>query len=203
LPPTSTPAIASTWLYRKHLGTLKEAGEFIAADSWYLPCKVHQMSALVTDGQRLYFQAADRDRIALGEVSVSGVNSALIATPFLNTFLDDLGRRRMKIDRCEHPTLWPLPVLATYTQPSPRLFPDSSGSPRSPSRCRAHESRGSWCLAAHLGYLGQAEIQNLGVSALSYEDVSWFYVAVDNALGMGCLERIRNVDAECQQRVVL
>ena len=32
--------------------------------------KVHQMSALATDGQRLYFQAADRDRIALGEVSV-------------------------------------------------------------------------------------------------------------------------------------
>ena len=28
--------------------------------------KVHQMSALATDGQRLYFQAADRDRIALG-----------------------------------------------------------------------------------------------------------------------------------------
>lgn len=52
--------------------------------------KVHQMSVLLTDGQRLYFQAADKDRIALGEVSVSGGDSALIATPFVNTFLDDI-----------------------------------------------------------------------------------------------------------------
>ncbi len=52
--------------------------------------KIHEMSALATDGQRLYFQAADRDRIALGEVSVSGGDSALIATPFMNTFLDDI-----------------------------------------------------------------------------------------------------------------
>jgi Tol biopolymer transport system component/DNA-binding winged helix-turn-helix (wHTH) protein len=52
--------------------------------------KVHQMSALATDGQRLYFQAADKDRIALGEVSVSGGESALIATPFQNTILGDI-----------------------------------------------------------------------------------------------------------------
>jgi Tol biopolymer transport system component/DNA-binding winged helix-turn-helix (wHTH) protein len=52
--------------------------------------KVHQMSALATDGQRLYFQAADKDRIALGEVSVSGGDSALIATPFQNTIVDDI-----------------------------------------------------------------------------------------------------------------
>jgi Tol biopolymer transport system component/DNA-binding winged helix-turn-helix (wHTH) protein len=52
--------------------------------------KVHQMSALATDGQRLYFQAADKDRIALGEVSVSGGDSALIATPFPNTLLADI-----------------------------------------------------------------------------------------------------------------
>jgi Tol biopolymer transport system component/DNA-binding winged helix-turn-helix (wHTH) protein len=52
--------------------------------------KVHQMSALATDGQRLYFQAADKDRIALGEVSVSGGDSALIATPFQNTLLSDI-----------------------------------------------------------------------------------------------------------------
>jgi Tol biopolymer transport system component/DNA-binding winged helix-turn-helix (wHTH) protein len=52
--------------------------------------KVHQMSALATDGQRLYFQAADKDRIALGEVSVSGGDSVLIATPFQNTLLGDI-----------------------------------------------------------------------------------------------------------------
>lgn len=52
--------------------------------------KVHQLSALATDGQRLYFQAADKDRIALAEVSVSGGDSRLIATPFQNTVLGDI-----------------------------------------------------------------------------------------------------------------
>ena len=52
--------------------------------------KVHQMAALATDGQRLYFQAADKDRIALGEVSVSGGDSVLIPTPFQNTLLGDI-----------------------------------------------------------------------------------------------------------------
>jgi Tol biopolymer transport system component/DNA-binding winged helix-turn-helix (wHTH) protein len=52
--------------------------------------KVHQLSALATDGQRLYFQAADKDRIALAEVSVAGGESALIATPFQNTLLGDI-----------------------------------------------------------------------------------------------------------------
>jgi len=52
--------------------------------------KVHQMGALETDGQRLYFQAADKDRIALAEVSVSGGDSALIATSFQNTILGDI-----------------------------------------------------------------------------------------------------------------
>jgi Tol biopolymer transport system component/DNA-binding winged helix-turn-helix (wHTH) protein len=52
--------------------------------------KVHQLSALATDGQRLYFQAADKNRIALAEVSVAGGESALIATPFQNTVLGDI-----------------------------------------------------------------------------------------------------------------
>jgi Tol biopolymer transport system component/DNA-binding winged helix-turn-helix (wHTH) protein len=52
--------------------------------------KVHQLSALATDGQRLYFQAADRDRIALAQVSVTGGDSALITTPFDNAFLGDI-----------------------------------------------------------------------------------------------------------------
>jgi Tol biopolymer transport system component/DNA-binding winged helix-turn-helix (wHTH) protein len=52
--------------------------------------KVHQLGALVTDGERLYFQAADKNRIALAEVSVSGGDSALIPTPFQNTFLGDI-----------------------------------------------------------------------------------------------------------------
>jgi len=52
--------------------------------------KVHQLSALATDGQRLYFQALDRDRIALAQVSVTGGDSALIAMPFDNAFLGDI-----------------------------------------------------------------------------------------------------------------
>jgi DNA-binding winged helix-turn-helix (wHTH) protein len=52
--------------------------------------KVHQLGALATDGQRLYFQASDRNRIALDEVSVSGGDSVLIPTPLQNTFLGDI-----------------------------------------------------------------------------------------------------------------
>lgn len=52
--------------------------------------KVHQLGALATDGQRLYFQAVDRDRVALAQVSVTGGDSALIATPFDVAFLSDI-----------------------------------------------------------------------------------------------------------------
>jgi Tol biopolymer transport system component/DNA-binding winged helix-turn-helix (wHTH) protein len=52
--------------------------------------KVHQMGGLATDGQRLYFQAADKSRITLGQVSVSGGDSSLISTPFQNIFLGDI-----------------------------------------------------------------------------------------------------------------
>jgi Tol biopolymer transport system component/DNA-binding winged helix-turn-helix (wHTH) protein len=85
--------------------------------------KVHQMSALATDGQRLYFQAADRDRIALGEVSVSGGDSALIATPFLNTFLDDIAPDGSSIligsfeGTNEENPIWLLPLPAGSPRP--------------------------------------------------------------------------------------
>jgi len=49
--------------------------------------KLHQLSAMVTDGRRLYFQAVDQDRFAVGEVSVEGGESSLIPTPFQNTLL--------------------------------------------------------------------------------------------------------------------
>jgi Tol biopolymer transport system component/DNA-binding winged helix-turn-helix (wHTH) protein len=52
--------------------------------------KVHQLCALATDGQRLYFQAADQGRVVLAEVSVAGGDAALIPTPFENTFLVDI-----------------------------------------------------------------------------------------------------------------
>ena len=70
-------------------------------------------------------------------------------------------------------------------------------------RCSALDGRGcahgsrfrSSCPRRHLC---QPEIQNFGVSALGHEDVSRLDVAMDDALGVGCLERIGNVDAERQ-----
>jgi Tol biopolymer transport system component/DNA-binding winged helix-turn-helix (wHTH) protein len=54
--------------------------------------KVHQMSAMVTDGQRIYFQALDldKDRLRLAEVSVNGGESKLIATPFPSTWVGEI-----------------------------------------------------------------------------------------------------------------
>src|SRR5579872_434268 len=34
------------------------------------------------------------------------------------------------------------------------------------------------------------------MSALGYKDVCWFDVPVNNAVGVGCLERIRNLDSQ-------
>jgi hypothetical protein len=45
---------------------------------------------MVTDGQRLYFQGSEGNRIVLAEVSVSGGDSAVIPTPFQNTVLGDI-----------------------------------------------------------------------------------------------------------------
>ena len=87
--------------------------------------KVHQMGGLATDGQRLYFNAADKDRIALGEVSVSGGDSALLATPFLNTFLDDIAPDGSSIliskfegtDSNQESPIWLLPLPAGSPRP--------------------------------------------------------------------------------------
>ena len=87
--------------------------------------KVHQMPALLTDGQRLYFQAADKDRVTLGEVSVSGGDSALLATPFLNTFLLDIAPDCSSLliskfegtDSNEESPIWLLPLPAGSPRP--------------------------------------------------------------------------------------
>ena len=47
-------------------------------------------------------------------------------------------------------------------------------------------------------HLGQAEIENLGVSALGDKDVSGLDVAVDDAFGVSGVERVRNLDGERQ-----
>jgi DNA-binding winged helix-turn-helix (wHTH) protein/Tol biopolymer transport system component len=86
--------------------------------------KVHPLCALATDGRRLYFQAADKGRIALAEVSVTGGDSGLIATPFENTFLGDIAPDGSSLlissfegTNKESP-IWMLPLPAG----SPRLF---------------------------------------------------------------------------------
>jgi Tol biopolymer transport system component/DNA-binding winged helix-turn-helix (wHTH) protein len=87
--------------------------------------KVHELPALVTDGQRLYFQAADRDRLALAEVSVSGGDSVLLATPFLSTFVGDIAPDGSSImiasfegsDSSKKSPIWLLPLPAGSPRP--------------------------------------------------------------------------------------
>jgi Tol biopolymer transport system component/DNA-binding winged helix-turn-helix (wHTH) protein len=87
--------------------------------------KVHQMCAMVSDGRRLYFQASDGDRIALAEVSVSGGDSALIASPFQSTFLGDIApdgsslmiSRFEGTDTSKKSPIWLLPLPAGAPRP--------------------------------------------------------------------------------------
>ena len=45
------------------------------------------------------------------------------------------------------------------------------------------------------GQFRQTEVENFRVSALCNEDVRRLDVSVNNALGMGCIERVRNLDS--------
>ena len=87
--------------------------------------RVHDISTLLTDGRRLYFQAADQSRIALADVSVNGGESALIPTPFLNVLLGDIAPDGSSIliasfdssDPFKKPPLWILPLPAGSARP--------------------------------------------------------------------------------------
>jgi Tol biopolymer transport system component/DNA-binding winged helix-turn-helix (wHTH) protein len=48
------------------------------------------MGYMVTDGQRIYFQGMDSGRFVVGEVAVSGGDTAIAASVFPNTFLGDV-----------------------------------------------------------------------------------------------------------------
>src|ERR1700688_1103296 len=52
-------------------------------------------------------------------------------------------------------------------------------------------------------HLRQTKIQNLGASALGDENVRRLDVAMHDALGMGRVERVGNLDAESQKRVIV
>ena len=57
--------------------------------------------------------------------------------------------------------------------------------------------------AATRCHFGQPKIQNLGVTALSDEDIGRLYVTVDNSPRMGCIESISDLDGQRQQRLCL
>src|SRR5208283_1628809 len=48
-------------------------------------------------------------------------------------------------------------------------------------------------------YLGQAEIENLGMSALGHKNVSRLDVPVNDILGMGGVERVGDLDCQREQ----
>jgi len=48
------------------------------------------LGTLATDGQRLYFEEMDNDRFVVSEVSVSGGESAVVATNFPSTYFGDV-----------------------------------------------------------------------------------------------------------------
>src|SRR6266850_7620148 len=50
-----------------------------------------------------------------------------------------------------------------------------------------------------IGNLCQAEIENLGVTALGDKNVGWLDVTVNDALGVGGVERVSNFDCEGEQ----
>src|SRR5208337_5014829 len=49
-------------------------------------------------------------------------------------------------------------------------------------------------------YLRQAEVENLGVSALGYENIGGLDVAMDDARVMGSVQRLGDVNGQRQQR---
>ena len=87
--------------------------------------RVHELTSMVTDGQRIYFQAAENDQLRLAEVSVSGGDSALLPTPFQNIFLEDIAPDGSSLliadfedtDPSKKHVVWLLPLPAGSPRP--------------------------------------------------------------------------------------
>jgi Tol biopolymer transport system component/DNA-binding winged helix-turn-helix (wHTH) protein len=94
--------------------------------------KVHQLGAVATDGQRLYFQAVDRGRIALAQVSVSGGESALIPTPFDIAYLADVAP--------DGSSMLIISVEGTKKEASTWILPLPVGSPRPLGTMKTHSA---------------------------------------------------------------
>src|SRR5262249_30349912 len=62
------------------------------------------------------------------------------------------------------------------------------------------DARPGWSL---LCYFGEAEVEDFGVAATGNEDVGGLDVAVNDALGMSCVEGIGHFDGDIQQTVQL
>ena len=105
--------------------------------------------------------------------------------------------RRRKTDPCAHPVPCPAPAPATCRPPCPAPCPDWSGVARPSSACVSCACDDSSRLAGD--DLGQTEVENLGVAALSDEDVGGLDVAMDDAFGVRRIQRIGDLDGERQQ----
>src|SRR5579862_4988396 len=103
--------------------------------------------------------------------------------------------RQKRTNPCVHPTPWPGPALETCRRPSLPPNPEWSGWVSGSGFRRL----GGFCCTG--AYFRQPEVQNLGVPAApGYENVGGLDVAVDDSFRVRRVQRIRDLDGQCEQR---
>src|SRR5215467_2744566 len=78
---------------------------------------VDDVSGIVSDGDRVYFQEIRDDRFVVGQVHASGGEVAIVPSPFVNTILFDISIQRGELlvgdlIKGSEMTLWALPIPA-------------------------------------------------------------------------------------------